>query len=111
MPQVTSDQVADYRDLVDALALRMSRTKRAQQVGADQDDLAQEGLIDVWKQLRRGVHPSAENIRLRMLDHLRWLGRQQGVGPRGAPQHVPYSLELEDDLPQDPSNGALDRAP
>lgn len=67
----------------------------AAQVGAEPDDLIQEGLINVWQTLERGVTPSADMIENRMRDYIRWLGSQVGRGRDGS---VPYEtlLPLDD---------------
>lgn len=103
-----SAAVAAYREAVEALAVRVSRTAGALRAGAECDDLAQEGLIQVWQSLERGVAPSAHLLRLRMIDYVRWLGLQNGQG-RGCiddedgqvipcPDHVSYDtlLPLDD---------------
>src|SRR4051812_6493006 len=93
-------RIAEYREAVEAIALRVSRGAVAIQVGADFDDLAQEGLINVWQTLERGVTPSADIIENRMRDYVRWLGVQLGRGrkceddPETCPQHVPYDVML-----------------
>ena len=61
------------------------------QVGAEYDDLAQEGLINVWQTIERGVTPSTEMIENRMRDYVRWLGSQIGRGRDGS---VPYEALL-----------------
>lgn len=66
------------------------------QVGADQDDLTQEGLLNVWQSLCRGVTPSAEIIEARMRDFIRFLGAQQGRGRNGEPLAYDAILPLED---------------
>jgi DNA-directed RNA polymerase specialized sigma24 family protein len=97
--------VAEYREAVEALALRISRSAGAIRVGAEFDDLAQEGLIQVWQSLGRGVTPAARIIELRMIDYIRWLGTQIGHGrvcteenPDDCPKHVSYDtlLPLDD---------------
>lgn len=67
----------------------------AVQVGAEYDDLVQEGLINVWQTLARDVTPSADMIENRMRDYVRWLGNQIGRGRDGS---VPYEalLPLDD---------------
>ena len=72
-------QVAAYRGLVASLARKVAGGARASQVGAEYDDLEQEGLISVWQALTRGVTPSAEIIENRMRDWVRYLGRQNPV--------------------------------
>lgn len=68
----------DYCALVAALAERMAASPRARQVGAEYDDLFQEGLIAAWQAKQRGVNPVFV-IENRMRDWLRYLGRQTPV--------------------------------
>lgn len=70
-----SDRVADYRGLVESLAEKHSQSDAT--AGAEYDDLVQEGLIDVWQALSRGITPSAENIERRMIDWIRYQRRQR----------------------------------
>lgn len=86
-----NDRVAGYRDAVEAIALRVSRGAVALQVGAEYDDLAQEGLILVWQSLERGVDPSADMMENRMRDYVRLLGTQVGRSRDGS---VPYEVLL-----------------
>lgn len=44
--------------------------------GVEYDDLVQEGLIACWQARQRGITPSQEVVRFRMVDYQRWLGRQ-----------------------------------
>lgn len=74
MAGVTSAQIADYEDALHALARRLVGRN-----GAELDDLVQEGRIFVWQSLQREVFPSAEMIRNRMVDYVRWLGRQTPI--------------------------------
>lgn len=96
-----SAAVAEYREAVEALGLRHSRGPGAIRVGAEYDDLVQEGLIHVWQSLGRGVAPSADMIENRMSDYVRWLGTQIGHSrvcgednPENCPQHVAYDTML-----------------
>jgi len=115
-----NDQVGAYAGLVDSIAARLVNSPLAKRVSAEYDDLNQEGLINVWQTLGRGVTPSAEHIENRMKDWCRLLAHQsrltsrpcatddQGrdlevdpvtgeyVGP--CSQHVPYEtlLPLDD---------------
>lgn len=76
MPEGSIDRaVASYRGLVEALAQSIARSPRAKQVGAEAEDLAQEGLIAVWQSLERGVNPMLV-VENRMKDWIRYLGRQ-----------------------------------
>lgn len=96
--------IAEYREAVEALALRVSRSPGAIRVGAEYEDLVQEGLIDVWQSFGRGVTPSAGIIENRMRTYIRWLGGQIGHArncvdqPEECPQHVAYDtlLPLDD---------------
>jgi DNA-directed RNA polymerase specialized sigma24 family protein len=74
-----NDQVAAYSGLVESLARKHSSGPRAAQVGAEYDDLYQEGLISIWQALERGVTPSAEMVENRMRDWARYLGRQTPI--------------------------------
>ena len=69
-----NDRVAGYRGLVESLARRFVGWN-----GAEHDDLVQEGLINVWQTLERGVSPSADIIEHRMKSYAQWLGRQAPV--------------------------------
>lgn len=84
-------RIADYRDAVEAIALRISRGVVARQVRAEYDDLVQEGLIQVWLTLERGLKPSAQLIENRMVDYVRLIGTQVG---RGREWNVPYEVLL-----------------
>lgn len=95
-----NDRVAGYRDAVEAIALRISRGAVARQVSAEYDDLVQEGLIQVWQTLERGVTPATEMLENRMRDYTRWLGNQIGRGRDGS---VPYEALL----PVDDFRGVL----
>ena len=87
-------RIARERDAVEAIALRVSRGAMAVQVGADYDDLVQEGMIQVWMNLERGVDP-LHYVEFRMKDYGRWLGTQLGRGRDGS---QPYEalLPLDD---------------
>ena len=93
--------VASYCRLVDEVARRVEKTRRAQQVRAEYDDLFQEGQIAVWQALERGVKPSPLIVRQRMLGWIRLQACQMGLPcPRkkGAVETVPYEqlLPIED---------------
>jgi DNA-directed RNA polymerase specialized sigma24 family protein len=87
--------VSQYREAVEAIALRVSRGPVAIQVGAEYDDLVQEGLIQAWQTLERGMCPATDMLENRMRDYIRWLGTQVGRGRDGS---VPYEtlLPLDD---------------
>lgn len=87
--------VSQYREAVEAIAERMARTAGAIQVGAEHDDLVQEGLINIWQTLQRGIEPNAEHIENRMRDWIRHLGSQVGRSRDGG---IPYEaiLPLDD---------------
>lgn len=91
--------VAAYQATVEALAQKVAGGRRARQVGAEYDDLVQEGLIKVWQAFERGVTPSVEMIELRMWDWVKFIGRQRlGANP------TPYEalLPLDDYRNVDP---------
>jgi DNA-directed RNA polymerase specialized sigma24 family protein len=83
--------VAAYRATVEPIAYRLSRTHRARQVGAEYDDLVQEGLIQVWQTLARGLKPAQYMLENRMRDYMRLLGSQMGRRRDGA---IPYEVLL-----------------
>lgn len=66
-----NDQVAGYSGLVESLADRLSRRARGNPL-VGRDDLVQEGLINVWQTLLRGVAVKAELIEKRMMDYMKW---------------------------------------
>lgn len=66
--------MASYRGLVEALAEKVARSPQAKRVGAEYDDLVQEGLIDVWQALRREIVPAATQVENRMKMWIRYLG-------------------------------------
>lgn len=87
------DQIRGYAGLVESIAKQLAGSKRAQAVGAEYDDLVQEGLIAVWKKLEQGVEVvGAEHIRDRMKNYMTWLGRKSPI---------PYDemLPLDDNIP------------
>ena len=81
-----NDRVADYRDLVESLARKFVGRK-----GAEFDDLVQEGLINVWQTLERGVTPSIDIIEKRMLSWIKFIDPEKSSA-------VPYDtlLPLDD---------------
>jgi hypothetical protein len=88
-----NDQVRAYAGLVESIAEEVSRGRRAQTVGAEYDDLNQEGLIAVWRALESGVKVvGPDHIRDRMKDYMKWLGAQTR-------QPIPYEelLPLDDE--------------
>lgn len=74
MGVVTDEQIAAYNDACIAIARRLVGRN-----GAELDDLVQEGLVFVWQSLQRGIHPSADLIRGRMVNYVKWLGRKDPV--------------------------------
>lgn len=72
-----NDRVGDYLGLVESLARKFVGRN-----AAEYDDLVQEGLIHVWRSLKRGINPAAAQIENRMNDWTRLLGTQM-VPPRG----------------------------
>lgn len=93
-------RVADYRPQVEDVARRLAGSRAARDVGAEYDDLVQEGLISVWQALQRGVTPSMEVVLDRMKSWMRLLARQTGrdIPQPLRPQHIPYEqlLPLDD---------------
>lgn len=77
--QVSDQAVGVYDGLVTGLAERLSRSPAAKRVGAEFDDLRQEGLINVWLTLQRGITPNTEHIENRMKDWIRYEGRSGGT--------------------------------
>lgn len=67
---VTSEEVGAYSGLIEGLARRMTGY-----AGAEFDDLVQEGMIAVWQTLARGLRPSRQVVRGRMIDWTRYLRR------------------------------------
>lgn len=94
---VTSAEIQPYLKAVDAIASRLAGTSRARRVGAEYDDLFQEGLVAVWQSLLRGVDPMLV-ITNRMKDWIRFQGRL------GHHDHADYGallpIELGDDAPR-----------
>lgn len=78
MTEVTDQAVREYSGLVESLATQLSRSPRAKQVGAEYDDLVQEGLIMVWQTLARRIRPSKEVVENRMKNWIRFLGKRNG---------------------------------
>lgn len=81
----TGQALENFRGLVEATALKVSRSPQAKRVGAEYDDLVQEGLIAVWQATGRGHNPVAV-IENRMKDWLRFLGKRSG---ESYAQHMP----------------------
>jgi len=74
-----NSRVSAYAEACEAIARRLSRGGRARQVGAEFDDLYQEGLIMVWLTLAKGISPSAQMIENRMRDWMRYVNRQSPI--------------------------------
>ena len=74
MQRDINDRVADYSGLVESLAHKFVGRN-----GAEFDDLVQEGLINVWQTLERGITPAASVIEDRMKNWVRYLGRTSPV--------------------------------
>jgi hypothetical protein len=70
--------VGAYRGLVEGLARKVASTRRARNVGAEFDDLVQEGLIAVWQALEAGLRISPDVVEGRMKNWVRYLGAGQG---------------------------------
>lgn len=73
MKRDINGEVGLYSDLVESLA-----RKYVGRNGAELDDLVQEGLINVWQTLERGITPSAEIISFRMESWVALMGDQTG---------------------------------
>ena len=69
---VSDNEIAAYRDMVVGLARQYTRSPYV-----EQDDLVQEGLVDVWLSLRRGNQPNPEFIKKRMRRYSNKLKRQR----------------------------------
>lgn len=74
MAAVSSEAVAQYIQHIESLARSYIGFG-----GAEFDDLRQEGMIDVWLSLARGITPSSEQIENRMKDWVRYLRRQTPI--------------------------------
>lgn len=89
MARDINGRVAEYRGLVESLA-----RKYVGREGAEFDDLVQEGLINVWQTLERGVTPAAHIIEKRMLSWVELLAGQNGK--RGNPAGYDVLLPIDD---------------
>lgn len=78
--------------IVEGTARRLAAFPRARLVGAEYDDLVQEGLIAVVIKLRQGIDPKPA-IANRMKDWIRYLGRQAAGDP------VAYGAMLPTEAP------------
>ena len=81
--------IEQYRGRAEALAVRLAKPGTRGRNGVEFDDLVQEGLIDAWQSMSRGISPSDRNMRGRMLNYIRWLGRH-------APTDYGTMLPLDD---------------
>jgi hypothetical protein len=90
-----SDRVAAYSGLVADLARRHAKGQGGTSIEAEYDDLHQEGLINVWQTLERGITPTAAIIEGRMVSWKRLMKFQSG---RGGHMDTSYAtlLPLED---------------
>ncbi len=70
--QVSNADIADYFPRVHNLAARLTGI-----AGAEYDDLFQTGSIFVWLTLEKGLKPTNELIRARLLDWCRLCRRQR----------------------------------
>lgn len=66
--------------IVEGLAHRLAASPRARRVGAEYDDLVQEGLLAVIISLRKGVDPKLV-VQNRMKNWIRFIGRQVAGDP------------------------------
>jgi DNA-directed RNA polymerase specialized sigma24 family protein len=85
-----NSRVASYRATCEALAAPLVGRNRA-----EFDDLVQEGLINVWQSLQRGVTPSKGLIERRMVNWIRLMGVQRGKAQRD-PIAYEVMLPLDD---------------
>ncbi len=69
MTTVTDDQIRAWLPAIEPMARQLSRVNGGV---AEYDDLVQEGMISVWDALRRDREPSAQVIRFRMIDWVRY---------------------------------------
>lgn len=65
-----------YLGRCEALASSLARPGSRGINGVEYDDLVQEGMIAVWQTITKAITPSDKVIRGRMLNYMRWLGRQ-----------------------------------
>ena len=63
--------------------------------GAELDDLIQEGMISVWKNLEDGNSPSKTAIKNRMVDWTRYCKKQNNKTYEELVEHVAISLHSE----------------
>lgn len=90
------------RGRVEALAVRLAKPGTRGRNGCEFDDLVQEGMIDAWQAIQRGITPTDQHIRGRMLDYIKWLGRH-------APTEYGTMLPIEDlDVPEPREEGEDD---
>lgn len=66
--------------IVEGTARRLAASPRARRVGAEYDDLVQEGLLSVVLSLRRGIDPKLA-IANRMKDWIKYRARQTANEP------------------------------
>ena len=70
-------EVGKYKGLCESLARDLCKPGTRGTNGVEYDDLVQEGLLNVWQTLQRGIKPDAKLIRERMKNYVRWLGQKK----------------------------------
>lgn len=78
--------------IVEGIAHRLAASPRARRVGAEYDDLVQEGLLSVVLSMRKGINPKLA-IENRMKDWIKYRGRQTTHDP------VEYGAMLPTEAP------------
>lgn len=91
MTSVTSQEVASYLPTIERQARYI-----ASQGKAEYDDLRQEGMIAAWLTLERGIVPHPGIIYHRMLDWVRYLGRQERGDAVGYERALPMEFPGEE---------------
>lgn len=79
MSQAVDQALEKHRGLVESRAAALAATPGAKRVGAEYDDLVQEGMIAVWQSTERGHDPTLVVVN-RMRDWVRYLGKRDGEG-------------------------------
>jgi DNA-directed RNA polymerase specialized sigma24 family protein len=83
------ERIQGYVSLIESLAQKYVGRNRA-----EYDDLVQEGMVNVWQTLERGVPVRADIIERRMLDWVRLLGTQMGRGRGTSGEAIEYATLL-----------------
>lgn len=72
---IGNSDIISYQPTVERIARILLRYSR--RADLDVDDLVQEGLIAVWESLTKGISPSKEFIKNRMLNYIKIIDKQQ----------------------------------